>query len=185
MASEARPAGPVAPPFPSRPIHHLGFHVPDLRAAIDAWVTVYGAGPFYLLEHVAFDECTSRGAPASWDHSAGFGQCGLVPVELQQVHDLRPAELARPLTADGSSAVNHVGVVVDDAAAESARLESLGFVLNLHARLGGVDFFWHDATEVFGYSIEVITAGPDVDAFWDTVASGARDWDGLDAVRSL
>ena len=45
-----------------------------------------------------------------WDHSAGFGQCGVVPVELQQCHDLQPDELAAALTANGRSAVNHVGV---------------------------------------------------------------------------
>src|SRR5919197_3277967 len=114
MASHARPAEPITAPFLQRPIHHVGFHVPNLRAAIDTWVTVYGAGPFYLLEHVAYDECTSSGTPVVWDHSAGFGQWGEVPVELQQTHDLRPAELARPFTADGRSAVNHVGVTADD-----------------------------------------------------------------------
>jgi Glyoxalase/Bleomycin resistance protein/Dioxygenase superfamily len=169
----------------TRPIHHIGFHVPDLRAAIDGWVTVHGAGPFYLLEHVAYDECTSGGAPAVWDPSAAFGQWGAVPVELQQTHNLRPPELARTFTADGASAVNHVGVTADDPAAESARLESLGFELMMRSRLGEFEFFWHDATEAFGYCIEVITAGPELDAFWDTVASGARDWDGRDPVRSL
>jgi catechol 2,3-dioxygenase-like lactoylglutathione lyase family enzyme len=185
MASDAQPAGPVTAPFPRRPIHHVGFHVPDLPAAIDTWVTVYGAGPFYLLEHVAYDECTSSGTPAVWDHSAGFGQWGAVPVELQQTHELRPAELARPFTANGRSAVNHVGVTADDPAAESARLESLGLPLRMYARLGEFEFFWHDATEAFGYCIEVITAGPELDAFWDTVASGARDWDGRDPIRSF
>jgi catechol 2,3-dioxygenase-like lactoylglutathione lyase family enzyme len=167
------------------PIHHVGFHVPDLRAAIDTWVTVYGAGPFYLLEHVAYDECTSSGTPAVWDHSAGFSKCGAVLVELQQTHDLRPAELARPFTADGRSAVNHVGVTANDPAAESVRLESLGFGLRMHARIGETEFFWHNATEAFGYCIEVITAGPGFDAFWDTVAGGARDWDGRDPIRRL
>lgn len=185
MASDARPTGPVTARLVPRPIHHVGFHVPDLRAAIDTWVTVYGAGPFYLLEHVGFDECMSGGEPVVWDHSAAFGQCGAVPVELQQVHDLRPAELARPFTADGRSAVNHVGVTADDPAAESARLESLGFELRTYARLGELEFFWHDATERFGYCIEVITAGPELDAFWDTVAGGARDWDGRDPIRSF
>lgn len=185
MAGDARPAGPATTPFLSRPIHHVGFHVPDLRAAIDTWVTVYGAGPFYLLEQVSFDECTSRGEPAAWDHSAAFGQCGAIPVELQQVHDLRPKELARPFTADGRTAVNHVGVTADDPAAESARLQSLGFGLRLYARLGELEFFWHDATEAFGHAIEVITAAPGLDAFWDTVAGGARDWDGRDPVRSV
>jgi hypothetical protein len=108
-----------------------------------------------------------------------------VPVELQQTHDLRPAELARPLTAGGRSAVNHVGVTADDPAADSVRLESLGFALCMHARLGEVEFFWHDATAAFGYCIEVITAGPGLDSFFGTVAAGARGWDGSDPIRTL
>lgn len=185
MAGEPRPAGPATVPFLFRPIHHVGFHVPDLRAAIDTWVTVHGAGPFYLLERVSFDECTSGGATATADHSAGCGQCGPVPVELQQCHDVEPAELAGPLTADGRTAVNHVGVTIDDPAAESSRLQSLGFGLRLYTRLGDTEFFWHDTTDAFGYAIEVITAGPQFDAFWNTVADGARDWDGRDPVRSI
>ncbi len=61
--------------FPSsrRAIHHVGFNVPDLRAAIDTWVSVFGAGPFYVNEHVAYDESTRDGTPVVWDHSAGFG----------------------------------------------------------------------------------------------------------------
>jgi hypothetical protein len=148
-------------------------------------VTVYGAGPFYVNYHVAYDEATASGTPVMWDHSAGFGQWGQLPVELQQTHDLRPTELVRPLTAEGRRAVNHVGVTAEDPAGESARLESLGFRLRMHARLGDVEFFWHDTTEAFGYGIEVITAGPGLDAFFGSVAGGARDWDGRDPVRSL
>ena len=184
-SADARPDGPVGAAVLSRPVHHLGFHVPDLRAAIDTWVTVHGAGPFYSLERVTFDECTSGGSPATADHSAAFGQWGAVPIELQQYHDLQPAELARPLTADGRSAVNHVGVAVEDPAAESARLESLGFEPCLYTRLGEVEFFWHDTTATFGYSIEVITSGPALDGFWETVAAGARGWDGHDPIRSV
>ncbi len=185
MASDARPVWPVITPFLPRTIHHVGFHVPDLRAAIDTWVAVYGAGPFYVNEHVAYDECGSSGMPATWDHSAGFGQWGAVPVELQQTHDLRPAELVGPFTAEGRSAVNHVGVTAEDPAAESSRLESLGFDVRMYARLGEVEFFWHDASEAFGYCIEVITAGPGLDGFFEMVAGGARDWDGRDPIRSL
>jgi methylmalonyl-CoA/ethylmalonyl-CoA epimerase len=178
MAGDARPPR-------LRPVHHVGFHVPDLRAAVDTWVTVHGAGPFYLLEDVAFDECTSGGAPAVYAHSAAFGQWGTVPVELQQAHDVHPARLARLFTVGGRSAVNHVGVSAEDPAAESARLERLGFELSMHSRLGEFEFFWHDATDAFGYCIEVITAGPELDAFWNTVAGGARDWDGSEPTRSL
>ena len=64
-------------------------------------------------------------------------------------------------------------MTAEDPAAESARLESLGFELSVQARLGEVEFFWH-ATEAFGYCIEVIAAGPGLDASFDTVAGGAR-----------
>jgi hypothetical protein len=185
MASDARLADAVNTEFLSRPIHHLGFNVVDLRGAIDTWVTVHGAGPFYVNEHVSYDECTSGGIPAVWDHSAGFGQWGAVPVELQQTHDVRPAELGRAFTADGRSAVNHIGITAEDAAGESARLESLGFAPLIRARLGEVEFFWHDATREFGYCIEVITAAPGLDAFFDTVTRGARDWDGRESIRSV
>ena len=171
--------------FVPRPVHHIGFSVPDLRVAIDTWVTVYGAGPFYVNEHVAYDECTSNGTPAIWDHSAAFGQWGLLPVELQQTHELRPPELVLPFTAEGRGMVNHVGITAEDPAAESARLGSLGFGPSMHARLGEVEFFWHDATEAFGYFIEVITAGPGLDGFFDSVADGARDWDGREPIRGL
>ncbi len=167
-----------------RPIHHVGFHVPDLRAAIDTWLSVYGTGPFYVNEHVAYDECTSNEAPAAWDHSAAFCQWGSFPVELQQTHDLQPGELARPFAAGGRAVINHVGITADDPAAESERLTSLGLGLCMHARLGEVEFFWHDATEAFGHCIEVITASPALDAFFETIASGARNWDGRDPIRS-
>jgi hypothetical protein len=108
--------------------------VSDLRAAIDTWLAVYGAGPFYVSEHVAYEECTSNGMPAMWDHSAGFCQWGPLPVELQQTHHLRPADLARSFTAGGRSATYHVGVAADDPATESERLASLGFGLSMHAR---------------------------------------------------
>lgn len=64
MATDPRPGELREADMLARPVHHVGFHVPDLRAAIDNWVTVYRAGPFYVLERVTFDECTSRGVPA-------------------------------------------------------------------------------------------------------------------------
>jgi methylmalonyl-CoA/ethylmalonyl-CoA epimerase len=173
MTGDTQPGTGVIAPVLPRPIHHVGFNASDLRGAIDTWVTVLGAGPFRLNEHVTYDEATAGGRPAVWDHSAAFGQWGTVPVELQQTHELCPAELVGPFTAGGRAAVNHVGITANDPAAESTRLEALGFRLAMHARLGAVDFFWHDATEKFGYCIEIITAGPELDAFFESIASAA------------
>ena len=48
--------------------------VPDLRAAIDTWVTVHGAGPFYLLEHWPSTSARAAARLVEWDH--GDGGCG-------------------------------------------------------------------------------------------------------------
>jgi hypothetical protein len=53
------------PAFLPIPIHHIGLNAPDLRAAIDTWMNVNGAGPFYVNEHVAYDECTASGSAAT------------------------------------------------------------------------------------------------------------------------
>jgi hypothetical protein len=84
MDSDASLAGHDPRQFPPRPIHHIGFHVPDLRVAIDWWQAAYGVGPFDMTEHVSYDECTSSGTPAAWDHSAAFCQWGAIRVELQR-----------------------------------------------------------------------------------------------------
>lgn len=35
-------------PFPKGSIHEAGYMVRDIHAAIDNWMTVLGAGPFFL-----------------------------------------------------------------------------------------------------------------------------------------
>jgi hypothetical protein len=96
---------------------------------------------------------------------------------------VRPPELLRRVGAQGHTALNHLGITVEDPAGESARLEALGFEVCMHARLGEIEFFWHDAIETHGYCIEVITAAPALDTFFATVADGAEDWDGRDPIR--
>ena len=79
-------------------IHHVGYVVEDLRAGIERFARDFGAGPFFVIEHIAFDEVTFEGAPAVYDHSSAFGAWGPILVELTQVHDAQPAGLADALT---------------------------------------------------------------------------------------
>jgi methylmalonyl-CoA/ethylmalonyl-CoA epimerase len=168
-----------------RPLHHIGFIVPDLDRAIGQWVSIYGAGPFFKLEHVTFETCESHGGEARWDHSAAFGQWGPIGLELQQFHELVPSELLELMTAGHRQGLNHVGIAVDDAEAERARLESAGMPEYLHAGFAEIDLSFHDARDLLGCSVEVHQAGPMLDTFWSTVADSGRDWDGRDPVRSF
>jgi hypothetical protein len=54
-------------------IHHVGYVVENLPAAIEQWTRDFAAGPFQTLAHIEFDEVTYEGAPAVYDHSSAFG----------------------------------------------------------------------------------------------------------------
>jgi catechol 2,3-dioxygenase-like lactoylglutathione lyase family enzyme len=166
------------------PIHHMGFLVPDIGAAVEHWRTVYGVGPFFRLEHVVFDRCTAGGQDVHFDHSAAFAQWGPIAVELQQFHEV-PPQLAPLLSAGREQGINHVAYAVPDAGGERERLAALGFPAYLHAQLGEIDVTFHDCIDLVGYSIEVHQAGPALDGYFAVVADGARDWDGTDPLRSF
>lgn len=171
-------------PLVHRTIHHIGFTVSDLHRGVEHWTTVYGAGPFFRLDHIAFDSCTSKGRDVKWDHSSAFGQWGPITVELQEFHEVEPS-LGRLLTAGRTEGINHVAYAVTDPRAESDRLESMGYPEYAHAELGDIKVTFHDTIELLGYSIEVHQAGPTLDAYFDKVAAGARDWNGEDSLRSF
>lgn len=168
----------------NRAIHHIGFTVPDLEAAVEQWVSVYGAGPFLVLEDIEFDVQHSRGGSARLLHTAAFGQCGEIPVELQQIKHIEPDRLWEPMTAGLGAVMNHVAYVVDDPAAESGRLEALGMPEFFHARLGDVQVTWHDARAQLGHAIELHIGSDFLTRFFETVRAASQDWDGSERLRA-
>src|SRR4051812_41726996 len=117
-------------------IHHVGYVVEDLRAAIEQWTRDFGAGPFQTLAHIAFDEVTYEGAPAAYDHSSAFGAWGPILIELTQVHEARPPGISRP------PGLGHIAFLADDLDAEVQRLEGLGMHVFHTGRTGPVRAAW-------------------------------------------
>ncbi len=68
------------------PIHHLGYVLEDLEATVQRLVSELGAGPFFVLRVVSFEQVTSRGEAAMFHHDSAFGQCGAVPIEVMQLN---------------------------------------------------------------------------------------------------
>src|ERR1051325_10979304 len=92
-------------------LHHVGYWVDDLGAALAAWGRDLGVGPFQVLEHVPFDSFDlsvggQRYHDVEFDHSAAFAAWGPIVVELGQVHAIDD----RLAAADGGvhGAVSHV-----------------------------------------------------------------------------
>jgi catechol 2,3-dioxygenase-like lactoylglutathione lyase family enzyme len=145
-------------------IGHVGYVVEDLPAAVARFERDFGAGPFQLLEHIAFDEVTYEDAPAVYDHSSAFGAWGPILVELTVVHDAQPAGLRDAFVAPGAG-VGHVGWLADDLDAEVARLEAAGLQVFHTGRAGPVSAVWLRGG-LFGHPVEVLRRVPEIEAFY-------------------
>jgi hypothetical protein len=139
-------------------VHHIGYWVDDLAAAVTRWRDDLGTGPFRVLEHVPFDDfvLTAGGRDERdivFDHSAAFAAWGPIVVELGQVHAIDPRLAAEYAVRAG--AVSHVSWVVDDLAAESDRLRRLGCRPINTARSGPISVAWHHGGPLFPHPIEL------------------------------
>lgn len=166
------------------PLHHIGYVVDDLRAAVDQFTGELGAGPFFAMEHMVFDEVTFEGVPAVYDHSSAFGAWGSILVELTQVHDAQPSGLREALVAPGGG-LGHLGFVVTSLDDEVARLTGLGLRPFHTGITGPARAVWLHGGPVFGHPIEVLQERPEIVGFYSMVRTAADTWDGSDPLRIM
>lgn len=166
-----------------RPFHHIGYVVPDLRAAAERFARTLGAGPFLSIGHVPLADAIWRGKPAVYDHSTAFGMWGETLVELSQIHEAVPADLGAFMGRGDSTHIGHVGWLVDDLEAETAALRGLGLELVHTGTAGPVRAHWFDGRPVFGHPIEVLRRCPENLGLYAAVREAALGWDGEEALR--
>jgi catechol 2,3-dioxygenase-like lactoylglutathione lyase family enzyme len=162
-------------------IHHVGYVVDDLRTGVERFARDFGAGPFFAMEHIAFDDVTFDGSPAVYDHSSAFGAWGPILVEITQVHDAQPAGLAKLLTRPGGG-LGHLAWLTDDLAAETGRLEAAGMRCFHTGRTGPVSAAWFQG-EPFGHPVEVLQRCPEILSFYAMLREVAEGWDGSEPFR--
>jgi hypothetical protein len=166
------------------PIHHLGYVVEDLHRDVPRFAAATGAGPFYAMEHIPFDEVTYRGEPAVYDHSSAFGAWGPLIVELTQVHAAEPAGLRDSFVAPRGG-VGHVAWLADSLEDEVARLRNAGITPFHAGRTGPASAVWLDGGELFGHPIEVLWRRDELLRFYAMVREAAVAWDGSEPLRIM
>lgn len=163
----------------------IGYVVADPFAAAERFAHRFGAGPFFVLEHIPCSEVLHRGRPSSFDHTAAYGQWGDVMVELFVQHDDEPSAI-REMYASGEEGLHHVAFFVDDQAGAAAQLEELGYP---EAQTGWANnrtrFAFHDARSDLGHYIEIYPGAPATRDFYAMVREAARDWDGTNPIASV
>jgi methylmalonyl-CoA/ethylmalonyl-CoA epimerase len=167
----------------NRIVHHLAYVVDDIEKAVQHWSFALGAGPFYVIERMVFDEMSHRGKPCVFDHSAAFGQWGPMVIELQQIFASGPQSLTDCLIPARPPAINHVAYLSPVPAQDSAELTAAGHELFLHAKFGPVEIWMHDTRAILGQSIEVHRQCAFLDDFFGQIAGAAKGWDGKNPLR--
>jgi len=73
------------------PVMQNAFVVDNLDAALHHWIDKMGVGPFYVFEHVKFQEAYFRGQPSNVDITAAIGYWGDLQIEFIQQHNAAPS----------------------------------------------------------------------------------------------
>src|SRR4051812_1203185 len=100
-----------------RPLVHIGYSVDDIERTVTFLVEAFGAGPFFLMEDIRIPSLKNGDGAIDWHHTAAFGQCGNVNIELQQTFTLEPGD-ALGEAYQRHNQPNHVAYLVDDLADE-------------------------------------------------------------------
>lgn len=155
----------------NRGLHHIGYWVDDLDAAMVEATALLGVGPFRVMEHVDLGDFRFEGEPAILDHSAAFAQWGPVILELNMAHDIRPPALRAALGL-AHGAVSHTSWWSTDLGSETAHLESAGCAL-LTTSVGGAVANWFSGGPLFGHPIEIHQPTAGVLGMWASLADGS------------
>lgn len=161
----------------------IAYAVRDIRDAAKTWCATQGAGPFFVMDHIALHDVRYRGRPGLFDHSSAYGQWGPLMVELVHDHTIGASPIA-DVVGVGGTGLHHVAHFVPDFTAAQDHLTAIGFPELLCARTtAGNLFAFHDARERLGHLIEIYEPTPALVGFYERVRSAAVDWDGSDPIR--
>lgn len=164
-------------------IMQMAYTVPDIRAAIDHWVTKLKVGPWFLLEHFTGEHPIYRGQPSKADVAIAMAFAGHMNIELIQPNDANPSVYKETIDVHGYG-FHHWGVASSDVEADVARYAALG--ITEAYRVGvptGGDVVYVDTRGVLPGFIELIPTNPFMERAFGAFQRASVDWDGSQAIR--
>ena len=158
-------------------IIQVAWVVPDAEAAAAHLAKVMKLGPFIRFQHVQVTDYFHRGVARVPDFSMCAAQAGDVQYELIEQHDDTPS-VYLDLPSNGLQRFHHVGIMVPDVAAETARLNAQGFETGCAGRFGAAEFTYVDTSPLLGHMLEVLPDIQQMRDFFAMVRNAHEGWDG-------
>ena len=167
-------------------IAQTAFIVPDLRAAIDHWVTNCNAGPFFVLDHFVVPGQTYRGRESIADITIGMGFAGHMLIELIQPLDSHPSVYKETIGLRGHG-FHHFGIACADVYATAEEYVARGYHEAFRASVptGGEVIYLDDGSGAQWGFIELLPVTPGMDGTFTRFWKASQNWNGSDPVRSF
>ena len=160
----------------------IAYAVSDIFRGVDKWIKDFGAGPFFIAEHIPIKNVIYRGHPSELDITVAYGQWGEIMIELVQDNGEGPS-IIRDLYPPQKSGLHHLAYFVNDMDLVSAKLVNEGYVLAMSGQAGENRFQFFDAISEMGHFIEIYEPIESLKYLYERVRSASINWDGSDPLR--
>jgi hypothetical protein len=162
----------------------LAYTVPDVGEGIAYWTNVMKAGPWFLAEKFSGDEPVYRGAPCRALINAALGFAGSIQIELIELANEEPGIHRDAIRSQGHG-FHHFGQACSDIEVERARYEALGYANAFQARMpsGDMVYYMEPPDTISSGLVELISAGPIIDAAFTRMWASSIGWEGDRPVR--
>lgn len=160
----------------------IAYAVPEIFQGVEKWVKDFGAGPFFIAEHIPIKNVSYRGLPSTLDISAAYGQLGNIMIELVQDHGEGPS-IIRDLYSPQQSGIHHLAYFVKNLDLISVELKKKGYALAMTGQANDNRFQFFDAISEMGHFIEVYEPIESLKSLYERVRVASINWDGSDPLR--
>lgn len=165
------------------PVMQLAFWPKDFDAALAHWTGTMGVGPFFLIEHVALEGMTYRGAPSDFVFTMALAYWGDTQIELLRPENDAPSLYSGAHGAAGD-ALHHVCVLTDDIGRARQQAEAAGGEVLVEAKVGADGAVLYVGTGDDPI-VEILQPATGTEGLFQMMREAARDWDGSEPVRRI
>jgi len=168
------------------PARQVGCIVKDIDAAIAYWAGTVGAGPFFIMRRIKFDNFRHLGQPApSPEVSLAFGQFGQLQIELIEQHDMTPSGY-RDFLEGGREGPQHMAFWFSDPAEYDRvhhELARKGMFVRHESTGPGPRFAYFSQGDGIYPELELAEALLPGDNWAEMIAQASMGWTGEDPIR--
>ena len=160
----------------------IAYAVSDIYKGVEKWIKYFGAGPFFIAEHIPIKNVFYRGLPGELDITVAYGQWGTIMIELVQDNGDGPS-IVRDLYSPQQSGLHHLAYFVENLDLISDKLKKQGYVLAMTGQANDNHFQFFDAISEMGHFIELYEPIESLKSLYERVRVASINWDGSDPLR--